>query len=277
MEQMYSVYKRDIFVSLEEKTAPFHVMSFDRHGVYEIYLLLSGERRVFVEERVYETETGDALLLKPDVRHRSEGSVPYRGICIQFSEEQLDKYFTPFMKSWLVGAFARQVISLSREAMQEAQFVCCRMIAHPERKALCLPMLLQLLLTAAEAAGAEKQGEEGAVTAKGITAYLQENAQEIQGLEQVAEHFGITREYLCSMFKRRTGMTVMHYLNNVRIEKACRLLSATRLPVEQVAEQCGFSSTIYFHRVFKKVMNDTPARWRRLMKESHRSEIITEE
>lgn len=277
MEQMYSVYKRDIFVSLEEKTSPFHVMSFSSHGAYEIYLLLSGKRSVFVEERVYETEAGDVLLLRPEVKHRSEGSVPYRGICIQFSEKQLDKYFTPFMKEWLVEVFAKPVISLPKEILQEAQLVCYRMIAHPERKALCLPMLLHLLLMAAEAEETEGQVKEGTVRAKGIIAYLQENAQELQGLEQVAEHFGITREYLCSIFKRQTGMTVMYYLNNVRIEKACRLLASTDLAVEQVAEQCGFGSTVYFHRVFKRVMNDTPARWRRLIKESHRTEMITEE
>lgn len=284
MEQVRSTYKNDIFVSWEEKTVPFPIAAFSSHNAYEIYVLLEGERRVYIGDRIYETCAGTAAMIAANVSHRSEGTTPYRGVCIQFTEKQLDGYFTPRAKKQLLACFAREVISLDKNELSELQLLLCRMPEEPERKFMYLPAVLALFLRAVsreEEFPREKEfpskkefragGEaSAAVSVRAIESYLQENIGKIEGLEEVAAHFCITKGYLCTFFKKRTGMTVVAYLNNIRIQEACRLLGATEDSVEQISRRCGFRSPVYFHRLFKKIMNYTPAKYRAVIRRSHR-------
>ena len=295
MEQIRTTYKNDIFVSWEEKTVPFHIASFTSHNAYEIYVLLKGERRVYIGEKIFETHAGAAAMIAANVSHRSEGTTPYRGICIQFTEKQLDGYFTPRAKKQLLACFAREVISLDKSELSELQLLLCRMPEEPERKFMYLPAVLALFLRAVERekeclAGNGHMAENGrgavrtvsgkasgAVSVRAIESYLQENAGKIKSLEEIAAHFCITKGYLCTFFKKRTGMTVVAYLNNIRIQEACRLLDATEDSVEQVSVRCGFQSPVYFHRLFKKMMHYTPAKYRVVIRQSHREADGTSE
>lgn len=279
MGQIQTTYKNDIFVSWEEKSVPFYLTAFSSHNAYEIYVLLEGERRAYIGDGIYDTCAGNAIMIAANVPHRSEGNTPYRGICIQFTEEQLDRYYTARARKQLLACFAGQVIALDRNTLAELQLLLYHMLEEPERKALYLPAVLALFQCAAEHGAKNKGGAEkaavkgkavGTVSARTIESYLQENAMQIRGLEEIAGHFGITKGYLCTLFKKQTGMTVIAYLNNIRIQEACRLLSATEEAVEQISVRCGFQSPVYFHRLFKRMMNYTPAKYRVVIRQSHR-------
>ena len=58
---------------------------------------------------------------------------------------------------------------------------------------------------------------------------------------------------IISQFKQSTGITVMNYILKTRIISATNLLESTDLPIGEISEKCGFSSTAYFCRVFKTV------------------------
>lgn len=272
MEQIQTTYKNDIFVSWEEKSIPFNQVTFSSHNAYEIYILLEGERRAYVGDKVYGTCGGDALMLRSNVPHRSEGNTPYRGICIQFTESRLDAYYTAAAKKKLLSCFSEDVISLDKNTLSEMQLLLYHMTAEPENKALYLAAVLALFRRVVGQDGGES-GQKKAISAidtRSIEEYLLEQAAQITRLDEVAAHFCITKEYLCTLFKKQTGMTVVTYLNNVRIQKACRLLETTDEPVENISVMCGFQSPVYFYRLFKKMMNHTPAKYRKLVWESHR-------
>jgi AraC-like DNA-binding protein len=69
-----------------------------------------------------------------------------------------------------------------------------------------------------------------------------------------------------SVFRRRfraiAGMAPAQYHLQCRIEKAARLLRRTKLPVGEIALQCGFESIFYFSRVFKRKTGAAPLRFR---------------
>lgn len=287
-------YKNDIFVSWEKKTVPFHIAEFSAHNAYEIYVLLEGERRVYIGDKVYDTCAGNAIMLAANVPHRSEGATPYRGICIQFTGRQLDRYYTTQAKKQLLSCFGREVIPLDRNTLAELQLLLCDMLAEPERKVFYLPAVLALFhrgpdsvtehAAEGEAGAAADEAEKSknardvrTVSVQTIESFIQENVGRIESLQQIAEHFGITKGYLCALFKKRTGITVIAYLNNIRIQEACRLLTVTEDSVEQISVRCGFQSTVYFHRLFKKMMNYTPAKYRVVIRQSHREENRTSE
>lgn len=266
-------YKNDIFVSLEEKTVPFHIAAFTSHNAYEIYILLEGERRVYIGDRIYDTGAGSAVLIGAGVPHRSEGNTPYRGICLQFTERQLDRLYTPGFKEQLLACFAREAVFLEKNTLAELQLVLYHMLAEPEHKNFYLPAALAIFLREMERGEndgtAENHKKVTSVSLQSVEDYLQENMREIRGLDEIAAHFCITKGYLCTLFKKQTGMTVIGYLNNLRIQEACRLLTDTEASVEQICALCGFRSEVYFYRLFKKMMRETPSGYRTLIRRSH--------
>lgn len=63
---------------------------------------------------------------------------------------------------------------------------------------------------------------------------------------------GKSYEHLCRRFKDEYNLTPVEYLNKLRIETAKKLLANNSLDIAQIAERCGYSSSGYFCRMFKK-------------------------
>ncbi|MBU1106081.1 MAG: AraC family transcriptional regulator [Candidatus Riflebacteria bacterium] len=82
-------------------------------------------------------------------------------------------------------------------------------------------------------------------------------------LEELADKCGVSKSHLCRVFKKATGQTVSQYLNHIRIERACRLLADTGVPIEEIAFASGFNNASYFFRVFKKQVGKLPLEWRK--------------
>lgn len=80
-------------------------------------------------------------------------------------------------------------------------------------------------------------------------------------LESLARSIGSNKSHLSRQFKRETGLTVVEYLNKVRIDAAKRLLLAG-LKVSTVAEYVGFTDAYYFSRVFARTAGCPPSEYR---------------
>ncbi len=92
--------------------------------------------------------------------------------------------------------------------------------------------------------------------------YINNNYLAEMSLNMAAEYMYFNPSYLSWLFKKQTGTNFQKYLNDVRIEKACELLSTSNKKITQVAKECGFGSSKYFISVFKKSKNMTPNEWR---------------
>lgn len=80
-------------------------------------------------------------------------------------------------------------------------------------------------------------------------------------LYDVASNFGVTESYLYQFFKENIGVTFSTYLENVRIRRACQLLSQTATSIKNVAELIGYGNDNSFRRAFKRVMNISPSEY----------------
>jgi AraC-like DNA-binding protein len=73
--------------------------------------------------------------------------------------------------------------------------------------------------------------------------------------------FGMNPAYLSAVFKEETGLSLLEYINTLRVEEGKRLL-ASGCEVTDAAGQCGFHSSGSFIRVFKKLTGLTPGQYR---------------
>ena len=78
-------------------------------------------------------------------------------------------------------------------------------------------------------------------------------------LEDIAKHAHMTPQAFCRYFKKHTRLTFVSFLNEVRINEACKKLSdGSYDSISTVAYHCGFNSITIFNRVFKTVTGKSP-------------------
>lgn len=70
-------------------------------------------------------------------------------------------------------------------------------------------------------------------------------------------------QYLCRIFKQITSLSPIDYVNYLRIEQACTLLTTTTMPIIEIALDCGFNDCSYFARVFQKRKGVAPSEYRK--------------
>ena len=90
------------------------------------------------------------------------------------------------------------------------------------------------------------------------------------GVQQIADDLGFSPAYLSRIYKERTGRNIIDRITEVRLEKAEELLSGTDMPITEICRATGYSSSSYFHRVFRKKHLISPGEYRQKMKESEK-------
>lgn len=91
-----------------------------------------------------------------------------------------------------------------------------------------------------------------------IQDYIEENLSEKLLLNEVAEAFGLSPNYLSVLFKKSCNIGFSEYINTKKIEKAKQMLLSGDMKIYEVADSLGFESAFYFSKVFKKVDGHSP-------------------
>ncbi len=92
--------------------------------------------------------------------------------------------------------------------------------------------------------------------------YIEQNLTADLSLDLLAEQLAISSGYLSRLFKLKTGMNFVSYINTCRLEKARSLLLQSSLTVEEISLRAGFNSTNYFIRKFRYKYGDSPQAYR---------------
>lgn len=82
-------------------------------------------------------------------------------------------------------------------------------------------------------------------------------------LEDIAGYVGMNKTYFCLFFKKHYGVTMIDYVNKLKVQKAIGLLKSTKMPVSDIATECGFPTVTYFNRIFRKITDQTPSQFRK--------------
>lgn len=99
---------------------------------------------------------------------------------------------------------------------------------------------------------------------KTVMNYIENNFTERINLHRLSKLAGISEGHFCRLFKQITGISTMDYINNLRINKAVKLIKSSHLNMTEVAMSCGFDDSNYFSRVFKKHKKMSPMQMKKL-------------
>lgn len=99
-------------------------------------------------------------------------------------------------------------------------------------------------------------------TIQGILTFIEDNLTKEITIEMLSNSFGLTPNYLSSLFKKETGRGIVEHITRLRIEKACDMLIHTDHKVQYICTAVGISDYFYFSKLFKKYMQVTPTQFR---------------
>ena len=127
--------------------------------------------------------------------------------------------------------------------------------------------ILQTVLKFAEEREESKRVSEEDVDSsqfyKDTVEYISENYAQKLTLETIAEHLGMSRSYFSKKFNTEIGCSLVDYLNEIRVNKACGYLEQGYFKTYEIAYKVGFADEKYFSRVFKKLKGISPREYKK--------------
>lgn len=78
-------------------------------------------------------------------------------------------------------------------------------------------------------------------------------------LNDVAHHLNFNKNYLSNLIKEKSGQTFTALLTQKKIHKAQLLIQSTRLPINEICQQVGFSNRTYFYKLYQETFGHKPS------------------
>jgi transcriptional regulator GlxA family with amidase domain len=94
--------------------------------------------------------------------------------------------------------------------------------------------------------------------------WLANHFRESRAVARAVEQSRLAERTLKRRFKAATGLTLMDYLQNLRIEEAKRLLESSKRSADAISAEVGYEDASFFRRIFKRRTGLTPLRYRRM-------------
>ena len=260
-------------ISIDRKRtkSPEDMPQMHAHENHEIYFLLSGARRYFIKDTIYDVSANDIIVIPKNELHRT----------VTYKESGYDRYVVYF-PDMLTAAIRKAVgddeferflacgcIQLPHTHAEKFRELCSAMLYESAVNDKCSPLMLSNklyeLIVCAIRHGTPKQTtpDKNAERIQEVTHYITENYGKNITLRDAARMAYLEDAYFCKQFKKLTGFGFVEYLTQVRVKAAASMLIETALPVGQIAERCGFSSSNYFGDVFKRLYGVSPREYRK--------------
>lgn len=93
-------------------------------------------------------------------------------------------------------------------------------------------------------------------------AWIQQHWTKPNPIEQMISVSGLAERSFKRRFKNATGLSVMDYIQHIRIEHAKQLLESSVIPVDEIAARIGYEDAAFFRKLFKRITTLTPSGYR---------------
>ena len=264
---------------------PFHTVRWHFHPEYEIHHVVETSGHYFVGDFIGAFEPGNLVLTGPNLPHNwvsdvPAGSyIPLRGRVVQFSESfvanalELLPEFASCVK--LLELSRRGALFSSATAAVVAPMLEELVQAHGFRRVEVFMSVIGALSRAADAlplTSANYLPDPSGFMSKGINkalAYISQNLTKSFGEKDLAAIAGLTPGAFSRSFRGHTGMTLVEYVNRLRVNLACQLLmSESQMPVTEICFAAGFKNISNFNRRFSEQKGMPPSRFRALLRQN---------
>ena len=243
-------------VEYNEASASYEHM----HSFTEIFLVTSGKGIFRTKDEEIPLKKGTLIINTPNIPHTeyAVGDVPFsyavfsvENLTFTLPNAEQDKTFA-FDFSAHFDHLYEMLAVIEREFVEKTAFWQNAILTEFNSFMLFLLRHTQLITVPFDSSAKPNLPSR-------IEIVLRSRYQENITLEMLSEHFYLNKYYLAHAFKKKYGVTIMRYLNELRCAEAKRLLESTDLSITQIAICVGYNSSSHFSDSYKKIMGEAPA------------------
>lgn len=261
---------------------PSPLVRWHYHHEYELHYIVASSGKVFVGDYIGEFRPGNLVLTGPRLPHnwisttRAGETFPLRDMVVQFKHSSIENVAAqiPELRDLLplLDAARRGIEFLHMEQRADHYMHAIRAASGPSRLGLFYQFMHELarcgqyrtlstvpIESHADAAGLDK--------VDAVVNFVLHHYQEDITLSQAAHMLGMNDSYLSRFFRKSTGNTFSEFLTQIRIGKACELLSSSDQQITSICYDVGYKNVANFNRRFLERKQLTPREYRRQIRQ----------
>ncbi|MFN3148888.1 helix-turn-helix domain-containing protein [Bremerella sp.] len=255
---------------LESHHGPDFEMEFRVHDFVKVLYVISGSGHVHVAEDRHEVGPRDMVVVLPGRKNRIEDSPNSPISCYVLCVHRSLLTFDPQAISALpLGLLPRQAHFAQRIERRLRRLLYQQLQNSPLTPLAMVSNGLEILSLISNHRVDKSEGltdlsqEPGVDEMVAYIRHLDTHFFEATTIDEASSSIGIPRRRFTQLFRGVTGQTWLNYVQELRVEHACKLLETTDRPITSIAFECGFAELSTFYRAFRKMRDVTPSAWRR--------------
>ncbi|MCD0489533.1 AraC family transcriptional regulator [Pedobacter sp. MC2016-14] len=269
----------DKSVISEQVELPHFYPYLHRHDEFQITWIQKGEGTLVAGNNMHSFQSGDIFMIGANLPHLFKSNPEYFEVDSGKQISACSLYFNPLgkMESLFNLPETRNYKTFLQNnkhgfkipAAHTAQIAAKLQMVHQSSGAGLLFNFLDLFDNFIAIGDAEPLcpavyssdiSENEGIRLSNILNYIMQNYHTPITLEHVSDVAYMTPPAFCRYFKKHTGRKFISFLNEVRINEACKNLISGRKAdcISGVAYNAGFNSITNFNRVFKSVTGISP-------------------
>lgn len=246
------------------------------HGEFELNYVIHGSAEFICGDARFVSRAGDVILLPPNMLHAiyPNGSDAQRYDTLVFSGELLgsashDRCTAECIRPLISGErrIAMPIHTDDRMRQTVERIFASARAGTPHAELLLKSEMLRLLWQMEEqGAVAHRESSRAAVgeLIRPAIEYIHANLAEPITIDALAQITHLSKSYFMGQFRKAAGVGAIEYINQLRIKRACHLLTDTAKSVAEIAFACGFRNLSNFNRQFRGYVSCTPGEYRRM-------------
>lgn len=252
-----------------------------------LYHIAKGRTRWSVDSRSWLLREGDFFLVLPGQTFSGVESSESALLQVEWLEISVGSQAKVLREDALAESLrchredaeeiVRKLLSLPRPIIRPADFLtrCLRFLLATEegktgllRRTTATTLLAGICSTGAEQGTSTPEARSSTETDVALfLSELESRCEEDWTLDSMASGAGLKRSRFGTLCRKLTGESPAVYLNRLRIRRSRKLLRDTERSVTEIAFDCGFSSSQYFAKTFRRFQGHEPTHYRRLAKD----------
>lgn len=251
------------------------------HPAMELALFTAGEGTRFVGDHIAPFTASDLVLLGEKLPHYWHTHGPSTGLAVQWHFPHGHPFWSFPETLALTDLFKNAARGLHYTGRTAAALGAgLQALAHSSGPGRLGQLLHLFALMAAAPAGdvAALSSRAFALPTASIhqqaigaaVRHLLANFRDIIRLDEVLRLTGMSKPTFSRQFKQHSGKTFSDFVNQIRLQAACRELAETDDSVLEIALACGFTQISFFNRLFRRVYRCSPTRYRAKVRRTRR-------
>ncbi len=236
-----------------------------RQNIFSFLFLvvISGSGTFSYKGKSVQIHTGDCIFIncEESYSHESSENDPWTLTWVHFYGKTLYKIYKQYIEFGYTYCFHPKSVTDFLTTLSELYHIQAKRSALMEIES---NKYLTDIITLSFTSNVHEKKESISTIEKlqAIREYMLLNYSDKISLDSLSANFYISKYHLSREYKHYFGVNLLKDLNSIRVSQAKSLLRFTSKSIEEISEECGFSDSGYFIKVFKNTENMTPFTYR---------------